>query len=252
MSDDSHDPQQALIGRTIYSSLVPSAKLSHKLGVGLKDVVEWVQLAYLKELIDQGVKLKRAAKLLGVSTRTVSNLSSRLREDFFAPEQTQDLPSRILFALWAEPLSRKRIKQYLSHVDEELIDQAVDQLEAQGDIELQPGRTPTYVLLERSHRLVGSGIMARIDGLNSLLSHTTDAIFSRFFGRADESSFARALQLRVRRQDLHKLKRMYEEVIWPTLSALDEAAREDPEAESIGFGMTWAPLDAVKKPPEDT
>lgn len=253
VSDDSkqtndHAFDVALIGRTIYSALIPSVRLSRALGVSLKDVTEWVQLAYLKELIDQGIKLKQAAKLLGVSTRTVSNLSSRLREDFFAPEQTQELPTRILFALWAEPLSRKRIKQYLSAVDEDLVDDAIDRLHHHGDIVLEDGRTPTFALKQSAHRLVGEGIMARIDGLNSLLSHTTDAVFSRFFLPLDDSSFARALQLRVRVQDLPKLKRMYEEAIWPTLNALDEAAKQDPEAKAIGFGMTWAPLDVAKHP----
>ena len=246
-----HDTQQTdtsaeLERRVVYATLVPAVRLGRLFGVRLKEASEWLELAHLKELVDEGLKLKEAADRLQVSVRKVSMLSSRLRENFFVPEREHELPSRILFALWAEPLSRKRIKQYLARTDEALIDQAIDQLEADGKITLTDGRTPTYTIVEGAQRLVRRDMMARVDALNSMLATVTDAIYSRFFTPEDASSFARALQLRVRPEDLPALRALYEEQIWPTLSALDEAARDDPDAIPLGVALSWAPLDAVK------
>jgi hypothetical protein len=232
--------------RVVYATLVPAVRLGRLFGVHLREASEWLELAHLKELVDEGVKLKEAAEFLHVSVRKVSMLSSRLRENFFVPEREHELPSRILFALWAEPLSRKRIKQYLSGFEEGEIDEAVDRLERDGKIRLLSGRTPTYEVIEAAQRLVRRDMMARVDALDSMLSTVTDAIYSRFFSSSPEASFARALQLRVSPKDLPKLRALYEEQIWPTLSALDEAARDDPDALPLGVALSWAPLDATR------
>ncbi len=240
------DASEELERRVVYAALVPAVRLGRLFGVQLKEAGEWLELAHLKDLVDDGVRLKEAAERLNVSVRKVSMLSSRLRENFFVPEQEHELPSRILFALWAEPLSRKRIKQYLSNLDEELIDGAIDQLERDGKVELTEGRTPTYAIIESAQRLVRRDMMARVDALNSMLATVTDAVYSRFFGPDSGSAFARSLQLRVRSRDLPKLRALYEEQIWPALAALDEDARDDPDALPLGVALSWAPLDAIK------
>ncbi len=240
------DTSAELERRVVYATLVPAVRLGRLFGVRLKEASEWLELAHLKELVDEGLKLKEAADRLQVSVRKVSMLSSRLRENFFVPEREHELPSRVLFALWAEPLSRKRIKQYLSTFDEAEVDAAVDRLERDGKIRLLSGRTPTYETIEAAQRLVRRDMMARVDALDSMLSTITDAIYSRFFSSSPDSSFARALQLRVSPEDLPKLRALYEEQIWPTLSALDEAARDDPDALPLGLALSWAPLDATQ------
>ena len=228
--------------RVIYSMMVPGVRLARAFGVPLKEVGEWVELGYLKELLDGGFKLKDAAELLKVSVRKVSMLSSRLRENFFLPELEHELPARIEFMLWAEPLSRKRIKQYLSSSKEEAVDDAIDLLVEQGRIREMDGRTTTYEVVASEQRLVRDDLMARIDALNTLLGNVTDAVFGRFF-QQDEKAFARSLQFRVRAEDLPRLKALYEEHVWRELSALDEAARQDPNAISMGATLCWAPMD---------
>ena len=68
----------------------------------------------------------------------------------------------------------------------------------------------------------------------------------RFF-EEDERAFARSLQFRVRPQDMPRLKALYEEHVWKTLSELDEAARHDPEAIPMGTTLCWAPLELTLK-----
>lgn len=228
--------------RVIYAMLLPGVRLSRMFDVGLKEVGEWTELAYLKELMHDGVKLKDAADLLGVSVRKVSQLASKMRENFFTPEFEHELPARIEFMLWASPLSRKRIKQYLQQLDEEVVDEAIDSLLEQGRIQEMAGRTTTFEVVQSEQRLVRDDIMARIDALNTLLGQVTDAVFGRFF-RQEQKAFARSLQFRIRAEDLPRLRQLYEESVWKTLSELDEAARDDPHAIPMGATLCWAPMD---------
>ena len=158
------------------------------------------------------------------------------------PIGEHELPARIEFMLWAEPLSRKRIKQYLSSSNEDAVDDAIDLLVEQGRIREVDGRTTTFEVVTNEQRLVRDDLMARIDALNTLLGNVTDAVFGRFFQK-DEKAFARSLQFRVRAEDLPRLKALYEEHVWRELSALDEAARQDPNAISMGATLCWAPMD---------
>ncbi len=228
--------------RVIYAMLVPGVRLSRMFDVGLKEVGEWVELAYLRELVQDNVKLKDAADLLGVSVRKVSQLASRMRENFFTPEFEHELPARIEFMLWALPLSRKRIKQYLPSLDEDVVDDAIDTLLEQQRIREVDGRTTTYEVAQSAQRLVRDDLMSRIDALNTLLGQVTDAVFGRFF-RQEQKAFARSLQFRIRAEDLPKLRAMYEESVWKTLSELDEAAKDDPHAIPMGATLCWAPMD---------
>jgi hypothetical protein len=228
--------------RVIYAMLLPGVRLSRLFGVGLKEAGEWIELAYLKELIHDGAKLKDAADLLGVSVRKVSGLASRLRENFFTPEFSHELPARIEFMLWAQPMSKRRIKQYLSSVDDDVIDEAVDALSEQGRIREVQGRTTTYEVVQSAQRLVRDDIMARIDALNTMLGNVTDAVFGRFFHK-EQKAFARSLQFRIRAEDLPRLRELYEESVWKTLSQLDEAALDDPHAIPMGATLCWAPMD---------
>lgn len=229
-------------GRIVYSTLLPAVRLSRRFRIASKDLGEWLELAYLKELLDSGLKLKQAAGVLGVSVRKISMLSSRLRANFFSPEREYELPVRIEFMLWAEPLSERRIKQYLAPLDEELIDQAIGRLVEQERIVLEPGRTPVYKITRSAQRLVRDDMMSRIGGLNAMLGTVTDAIYGRFFG-GDPRSFARSLHFRVRPEDHARLQQLYEEHIWPTLSELDADAASDPNALPMGIALAWAPLD---------
>ena len=247
------ESRRELERRVLYAMWLPGVRLSRAFNVALKEAGEWVELAYLREFIDEGVKLKDAAGLLDVSVRKVSQLASRLRENFFAPEVDHELPARVEFALWASPLSRKRIKQYLASFDEALIDGAIDALIEKGRVREVPGRTTTYEVVYGAARLVGDDLMSRIDALNTMLSNVTDAIFGRFFHN-EQRAFVRSLQFRIRPEDLPKLRALYEESVWEALRQLDERARDDPDAIPMGATLCWAPmdltLDAISGPAE--
>jgi len=237
--------QEEVNGRIIYSLLGPAVHMARAFGVPMKDLGTWVELAYVKDLMDRGVTLKEASERLQVSVRKISMLTRQLRENFFAPEEEHELPARIEFMLWAEPLSRKRIKQYLSEVEEEFVDETLDKLLEDGRIALVQGRTPTYTVVRRAQRLVRDDLMAKVDALNTLLDTLVDAIYGRFFKR-EPKAFARTLQLRVRAEDLQELAKLYEEHIWETLKNLDAAAEDDPNAIPFRLALFWAPDDLME------
>ncbi|CAN0495685.1 unnamed protein product, partial [Laminaria digitata] len=51
------------------------------------------------------------------------------------------------------------------------------------------------------------------------------------------------VQFRVGVVDLPVLEKLYEEHVWRVMSELDEAARDDPNAVSMGATICWAPMD---------
>ena len=67
------------------------------------------------------------------------------------------------------------------------------------------------------------------------------AIEGRFFDD-EPAALARNLELRVRREDVHRLRELYEEVIFAELSKLDAQARDNlEESVAIDFTVCWAP-----------
>jgi hypothetical protein len=74
----------------------------------------------------------------------------------------------------------------------------------------------------------------------------TNAVYGRFF-QAEPRAFARTLSLRLRPQDRQALTELYEEVIWKRLAALDERAKDDPQAESVDVSLVWAPYEYIQR-----
>ena len=231
-----------MTGRVIYSLLRPAVRLARKFGISLRDIGKWIEMAYFHELRRDGKTLTDIASLLEISRRKSANLSRMLKENFFAPEREQELARRIEFMVWAEPMSRARIAQALSDVAEHRVEDALGHLVEEGRIVKQQGRTPIYEIARGESRLVDDTWLAKIDGLNNLLETVTDAVYARFF-EGDEKAMARNLEMRVRAEDLPKLRKLYEDTIWPELEALDSDAKNDPTAIAMGVAIGWAPRD---------
>lgn len=234
-------PPEELARRVVYAFMYATARLADQFGTErpLKAAGKELQMAWFHALRDRGLKLHEISSRLGISSASVAALSKRLKDNFVTGEGRGAVQRRIEFMLWAEPLSRARLHQVLTEVPPAEIDAALDALLAQERVQLRPGRTPRFVPV-RASRVVRDQMLARLDGLNQLVGAISQTAFGRFFA-PKRTSFARVSQLRVRPEDIPKLRALYETHIWPTLKALDAAAEGSDAAESLEFVVTWSP-----------
>lgn len=246
--NDAHDvaATEDVRRRVLYSLLLPLARLGFLFGVPLKTLGELLQMAAFHETRRRGLKTDQIAERLDLSPRKVALLSKLLKTNFLRAEQGHTLPRRIEFMLWAEPLSAARIKQVLTDHDAAEIDAALAQLEAQGRVRRVAGRTERFEVVGSRYRLVSPDWLARLDGLDNLMANVGSVVYARFF-RGEPYAFARTVSLRVREADLDALRTLYEQTIWPTLVALDEAARDDQTARSMDLSILWAPYEYTQK-----
>lgn len=263
MSDDTTDPtpetpqvaQEDLLGRVIYAFLRPAVRLAIAGGVSMRDITDWLRLAHLREARRRGLKMREIAGLAGVSIATLARLSKRLKDDFVRPEREHELPTRIEFMLWAEPLSAGRIHQALPGFEAKKIDAALELLVDEGRARLVPGRVPKYEIVLYAARRADGDVFAKIDALDSLLESTIDAVAGRFFAQ-DPRALARTAMLRVADEDLPELRKLYEEVVWPALVKLDKRAEGKTDTNEMQVSLLWAPLDLIHVtpvgPPTDT
>jgi hypothetical protein len=249
-------PDDELQERVIYSLLRPAVRLARLFKVPLKDIVTWVELAYFHELKDAGFTQRDSASLFDVSTRKVAQLAARLKQNFFKPEHDEELPRRIEFMLWAGPESEGRIHQSLTGHSKEEVRHALELLVDQERAVRVDGRTVYYEVPRSEFRLYQDHWMAKIDGLNNHLFNVVDGVFARFFANDHDQdgdrALARSLNFRIRKTDIAELRKLYEEVIFPRLRDLDEAAKASPEdanstedgkhdSVEMGLSINWAP-----------
>ena len=251
--DDDAPTEHELFERVVYALLGPAVRLARFSGLDLRAVAELVEMRAFHEVQREGKTLAEAGRELAISLRSVARLSRRLKTNFLQDEAAQTLPRRIEFALWTGPMSEARLGQVMVEETPETVRTALDHLLAEGRIVEQPGRTVVYAA-RRETRLVREAWLNRIDGLENLLATVADAVGSRFFGGPSAStsaspSLARNLTFRVRDQDAAELQKLYEEVLWPALRALDQAAHEDPEspARDVALSLVWAPYEWLRR-----
>ncbi len=244
--------EEELRERVLYALLGPAARLGTVFGTPLGVVRELAEMAYYHETKRHGLKMKEVAELMDVSISKVALLSRALKENFFRDEAAGELPRRIEFMLWAEPLTLARIKQVLTDSSGEEVNDAIQELLDQGRV--QKRREDPHVFYElaiKTDRRVWDSWLARIDGLNNVLRNVTDAVYARFFG-ADVAAFARTLTFRVHPDDLHELQKFYEEQLFELVHRLDARAEETPdEALPLALSMFWAPYEFLKNQVED-
>ncbi len=229
----------------VYALLLPSVRLARLFKIPLRDMGDLLQMAYYHELKRQGLKMRQISDQLGVSMRKVALLSKRLKHNFAADEDKHGLPRRLEFALWSGALSEARLQQAFPDAEPGQVRAALELLMRDGRVKENRGRTVTYEVNRSQFRLVQGAWLARVDGLNNLLENLSAAVFGRFFDGSDEA-FARTLSLRVRREDLPKMRKLYEEVIWPELVKMDEAAQGDDDAQPMDVSIVWAPYEYFK------
>lgn len=236
--------------RVIYSLLTPAVKLARLFGVPLKDLTTWVETAYFYEVRSTGATLEISGKALGVSQRKATRLSKQLRESFFLPEVGHNLPRRIEFMLWAQPMGSARIKQVLPGVTESAVEAALDVLLSRGRIRERVGRTLMYEAVESVRRLPRDTWMARIGGLNSFVENLTHATFGRFF-RREPRAFARTVSFQVPPGAVNELDKLYEELLLPRLREITEQAEECESGEPMQLSLCWAPYEYLKEDKDD-
>lgn len=260
---------EELSARVIYTLFLPSVRIARHFSIDLATMKGWLEMAYFHELKKDDLKQREIADVMGVSMSKVSLLSRQLKGNFLRAEREEELPRRIEFMLWAEPLSMLKLKQVLPDVSDEEIEQAVESLEEEGRIvEESHGTTTAYRLVIQTDRRVWDSWVARVDGLQDALSNVTNVIYGRFF-TGEPSTFARTLSFRLRRGRLDALQKLYEEHIFRTIVELDteagealeaKAKREEEEGsgpgthaeedeviEELSLSLFWAPYEYIKR-----
>ncbi len=245
----SEEPQQGISDaemqrRVIHSMLLPVVRLARVFGVPVREVANFLQVAYFQELRNEGLTLREVSQRMDISMRSAARLSKQIKTNFFLPEREHELPRRIEFLLWYEPLSMPRIVRELPQVPVEDIESAMEQLLKEERIVRHDGRTVTYAVSRGSSRIVRDRWTARIGALNSLLSNVCSVTYGRFFG-GHPRAFARTLSFRVRPQDVPQLKALYESGIWARLRAMDEDASGDPQSVSMNLTVCWSEYESI-------
>ena len=240
-----------LNNRIVYTLLLPVVRLAFVLKTPIKTLGNLLQMAYYHETQRNALKMKDIALLLNVSMRKVALLSKQLKQNFLHTEAEHGLPRRIEFMLWAGPQSFARILQAVNE-DKDEVAQAINRLLKQKRIVKVPGPglTDSYKVVKSEYRLVRDTMLARMDGLQNLLVSVSNAVYARFL-KSDDRAFARTVSLRIRKESLNRLNKLYEEEIWKTLLALDEEAEGDTEAEEMDISILWAPCDFIKRANEE-
>lgn len=232
---------QELKSRVAFSLLLPVAQIATTLGLPLSDMKKWLETAYFQEARRRGLELKDVKDVMHVSISKASLLSRQLKRNFLDSEQRHELPRRIEYMLWAQPLSRARLSQVLPDVEDTELDEALAQLLDEERVEIVHSQgAELYRLKIKRARRVWDDLLARLDGLNNALRSVGDTVFSRFFD-PDSPSFARTLTFHVQEQDIERLERFYEEILFPFIEELNEAAEaKTDEANAISLSLFWA------------
>jgi len=221
--------------RVLYSLLLPAVRFAHKCRIPLDRVTEMATLAYLGDVRRTGVTLKESASILGKSLRTVTTISKRLREDFFAPEEEHGLPRKIEFHLAVGPQTLERLLDALGPavVSGDTLDNA--QLEAALASLLEEGRIKrrhetdgriVYEVASSYSNLVRRNLNRRIDGLNHLFEAVLDTVLARFFDE-DEQAFARALTFAAPAEGVGKVRQDIYNQLRLAASDLEEVAADE-------------------------
>ena len=239
-----------LESRVLYSLLLPAVRLARRCHVSLDRVTEMVTLAYVGDLRSTGLTLKESATALGKSIRTVTGITRRLREDFFAPEREHGLPRRVEYLLFSQPLTADELLKALNQgpvvghqvVSSEALHGALQILVDEGRArqEARAGGEAVYEVTQRYANLVRAGLSRRVDALNHLGEALADTVMSRFFDE-NEVAFARTLTFSAPVAGVMALrKKVYDTVRLAASDLEDEAAETGSSGEkySLVFAIT--------------
>lgn len=227
--------------RVVYGLMLPAVRLATNFRVPLAQMKRWVETAYYQETKRRGMEMKEAKEVMSVSLSKVALLSRQLKENFMREDDEYELPRRIEYMLWAEPLTQARLNQVLPDLNELQIASAIEQLLDEGRIRAVDRATePAYELDVTEARRVWDTWLARIDGLSNALGSVADAVNARFF-EGDERALARTLTFHIREQDREQLRKFYEDELFPFIAGLNQKAEETAEPSPVvSLSIFWA------------
>jgi len=244
--EQEHITDEEMARRLVFALLAPAAVFSRVFGIALTDVRGLLDIAYFQESRRQGLTLQAIADSMQVSMSKAALLSRALKSNFLEDTQA-DVSRRILFMLWAGPLSAARIKQVLTDVEPRGVSKVLKELVKEKKV-AKSGQE--YTLLVQADRRVWDSWLARIDGMNNILGNLADAVYGRFF--AEEAlAFARTLAFRVRPEDVHELEVLYK-TIFEVVTRLDSAAEGAANAVEINLSVLWSEKELIANNMMDT
>lgn len=240
MKNAEHMTQEEMAQRIAFALLAPTATIARIFEIPLSDAKQLVDIAYFQEMRSQGLTLQAIASSMKVSMSKAALMSRALKSNFI-DDADSDLPRKILFMLWAGPLSLARLRQILTDVETKEVKKTLRTLMKEKKIIEENGE---YRLLVQADRRVWDQWISRIDGMNNLVRNLTDTIYGRFF--ADKAiAFARTLSFRLLPDDLERLQTLYQE-IFELIIELDQAAQGHENAIEINLSVLWAEKDLTK------
>jgi hypothetical protein len=235
--------REELKDRVVYGLMLPAVRLATTFNVPLTQMKRWVETAYYQETKRRGMEMKEARQVMSVSLSKVALLSRQLKENFMREEDEYELPRRIEYMLWAEPLTLARLNQVLPEMQEGQVAAAVELLLEEERIRpVDRATDPAYELNVTEARRVWDTWLARLDGLSNSLGSVADAVYARFF-EEEEGAFARTLTFHVRDEDVDKLKEFYEEQLFPFVAGLNAEAESEADAPVVSLSIFWAEKD---------
>jgi len=250
--------ERELQRRLVHAMARLVARFAGAFAMPLGELVDLVQAAHLQTLRERGLTLGEIGRRMDVSERHAKRLMKQLRESFLDTERSYDLPVRIEFMLWAQPMSSARLKQVLKD-DAAAVDKAIVGLVESGRVVAEVGaRTPTLRPAATVQDLVRDTWLARIGALNSFIGSLGDAVYGRFVEGAS-TSFARTLNFLVREQDAPELQRFFNEQLVPFMTELDKKASDAaaaasaqlegaaPVSDSYRLSICWAPYESMTR-----
>ena len=224
--------------RLIYALLRPAVRMAMRSRLPMKELIRLTKLAYFQELRARGLTLQETAESMNTSMPTAARLSREIKRNFLRPEIEHQLPQRIEFMLWAEPLSRARLHQLISDHPAADIDEALDAMLEEERIVVSPSSNDVFALESPGVRLVRDSWFARIGSLNHILENLSNTVVTRFFEGPHEA-FARTLNFRISAERFEQLQRFYEEIIWSSLVEFDEDAKGADEVRDVRLSLFW-------------
>jgi hypothetical protein len=233
-------PREELEQRVSFAVLQPIVRLACRFGLPLRSVRHLLDIAYYREAQQRLPSMRDIMALMEVSIAKAALMSRELRHFFALPESTHGLPRRILSLLWAGPRTEAMIARSFTDAEPAEVTESLRQLVADGRVKVIPGRTTRYEAAASHYRFVEDGWLSRLEGLRSFLIAVSQAIEARFLDD-DERAMVRTIRLRIPTGELPRLRRFYEEQLFPLLTELSEAGDKSPDALPIRVSMHWAP-----------
>lgn len=224
--------------RLLIALLTPVARLALRFETPVKLLRELTELMYYREARARKLKHEEIQELMQTGMSKIATLSRKLKDAMAAEQTAAGLERRIIMLLWAEPFTVSKITNALHDVEEAVVLETLERMVEQQRLERVEGRTVRYALTSGRYRLVEDGWIARFEALNSFTRTVQSAIEARFVDN-DPDAFVRNLRFHVRDEDRHRLRELYEQVIFPLVNELEEASQAHGDGKAIQLAVVW-------------